>query len=170
MSAPKAHTQVRMRVVEAFSSLLGECEYAAITPTAIIKLSGVARSTFYRNYTSVNDVLVDYFVVLYDSFGSNAPPVNFEDAVYLTYVFRFYQEHATEFLNVMDADLSGIWLDTIIEYHVNQRGEMPAGSIDRYWLYYYAGAVYGVIRQWLTEGMPESPEQMGSALASRSFA
>jgi len=113
---------------------------------------------------------VDYFVVLYDSFGSNAPPVNFEDAVYLTYVFRFYQEHATEFLNVMDADLSGIWLDTIIEYHVNQRGEMPAGSIDRYWLYYYAGAVYGVIRQWLTEGMPESPEQMGSALASRSFA
>lgn len=156
-------------MLSAFETLLDERNYVQITPTDIIKTSGVARSTFYRHYSSVHDVLLDYFDDLYDTFEEQAPPVNFSDQVYLTYVFRFYGDRAIAFRNILMSNLAEQWLDTIIEYHLNQRGEMPAGSLEKYWLYYYAGAVYCSVRQWLLDGTPCSAEELGAVLATRSF-
>lgn len=169
MMSSKPHSPTRRKVIDAFERLLGERLYSQITPTQIIAASGVARSTFYRNYDSVRDVLLDYFDYLYDAFGEEAPPVNFEDEAYLTHIFRFYRSHATEFRNILLSDLSETWLDSIINYHLDQRGEMPSGSLEKYWLYYYAGAVYCSVRQWLLDGTPGTPEEMGALLASRSF-
>lgn len=39
-------------------------------------------------------------------------------------------------------------------------GDMPSGSIERYRLYYYAGALYNMTARWLEDGAEETPEQM----------
>lgn len=51
-------------------------------------------------------------------------------------------------------------LGVITENMVLSFGDMPSGSIERYRLYYYAGALYNMTARWLEDGARETPEQM----------
>ncbi len=51
----------------------------------------------------------------------------------------------------------------IVNYHEEKLGTMSKDSPKRYPLYYFAGAIYCVVSQWILSGMRESPETLADA-------
>ena len=78
----------------------------------------------------------------------------------ILYKFRFYREHADLVLAFHHAKISTTLLDVITDCEIDAYGDMPANSIAKYELYYFAGAFYNMLLCWLEGGMRETPEAM----------
>ena len=78
----------------------------------------------------------------------------------MLYKFRFYQQHAGLILAFHHAKVTASLLEIITDCEIDACGDMPANSISRYELYYYAGAFYNMMLHWLEGGTKESPEAM----------
>jgi AcrR family transcriptional regulator len=132
-----------------------------ITVSSIIKKSGVARSTFYRHFASVPDVVEGYFRFLDEKFDQEAgDKVDLRSREYLTKVFTVYKQIGDRMLICQNAGLGDRFLQAIVEYYIARIGDMPYRSTDRYELHYYAGAIFCVAREWIATGMAEAPEQV----------
>ena len=89
-----AQRKIKLRVYNAFLQLLDETGYDGITATDIIKRSGVARSTFYRHFSSVHDVLMQYGGHLDELFEvkTSGQTPDFFDREYLVKTFSYYRD------------------------------------------------------------------------------
>ena len=83
-----------------------------------------------------------------------------KNAGYGEVFFRFMKEHQRYFLLLNRVGLSGMVLNTFNATNEELAGDMPRDSIERYRLYYAAGASYNAVIQWLKGGCKESAEDM----------
>ena len=158
----QANQQVKEKLLAALVGFAGQKDWSKVTVTELVERAGVARASFYRNFTSVED-LVEYGIrqmaVLYDE---GKPPLEEDNrnVELACYKFRFYQQHADLVLAFHRAKASTSLLDIITDCYIDACGDMPASSLSRYELYYHAGAFYNVMMCWLESGMKEPPEEM----------
>ncbi len=150
------------RVYDAFLKLLEQKGYGSITVSDIINESDVARSTFYRHFSSVYDVLIQYGYYLGGRLkresGDTAP--DFFDRKYLIRLFTSFQGLCPDFTILDNAGVPTHLFELVIHYYEVELGTMSSLSPQRYSLYYYAGAFCCVVSQWMESGMNESPETM----------
>ena len=151
-----------MRLIfEAFFQALQDRPYEAVTVSDLIRRSGVARSTFYRHFSSVSDVAEGYFRHLDAMFDERTGGrVDFHSRDYLVKVFSIYREIGRRLLVYQNAGLSDLFIRAILDYHISNIGDMPTGSADRYVLYFYGGAIYCVASEWIVGGMKETREEI----------
>lgn len=156
----KRDKQVKQRLVNSMISLSKMKDWHQITITDLIKHSGVARASFYRNFESIEQ-LMDYGVAqIRSEYWKNAPSANrFLDLNLLIYTFKFYGNYADLILAFQDTHMQVNFLSTITESMMISFGDMPFSSIERYSLYYYAGALYNMTICWLKDGQKETPQQ-----------
>ena len=157
-----ANQMVKDRLLSALIDFSGQKDWSKVTITELIEKSGVARASFYRNFKSVEDI-VDYGIgKLTLQYHSQKPPIaeDFHNREVMLYKFRFYKEHAKLILAFHHAKMAATLLDLITDCVIDACGDMPASSIKKYELYYYAGAFYNVLLCWLEGGMKETPEEM----------
>lgn len=157
-----ANQQVKDRLFYALIDFSGKKDWSRVTVTELIEASGVARASFYRNFRSVEEI-IDYGIermALQYHDGMPASGNAFRSRDTMIYKFRFYQEHADLVLAFHHAKVAATLLDIITDCEIDTYGDMPAASISRYELYYFAGAFYNMMLTWLEEGMKETPEAM----------
>lgn len=157
-----ANQQVKDRMLFALIEFAGEKDWSKVKVTELVERSGVARASFYRNFGSVEQV-VDYGIQRMARLYHEGKPFAEEDFLsrdVMLYKFRFYREHADVVLAFHRAHVSVTLLDIITDCEIDAGGDMPASSIERYELYYFAGAFYNMLICWLEGGMRESPEAM----------
>lgn len=157
-----ANMQVKEKITEAFFTLLEEKNISEITITELINKAEVARSSFYRNYGSIQDVLVEEIKNISLKFTETNPvhKVDFASYSYLIHVFGFYYGMRRRFLCLIKAGFGSMVLQEITYYNMDALGDMPSASIDRYDIYYYSGALFSVLSSWLESGAKESIEEM----------
>lgn len=157
-----ARKETEQRIYKAFLELLQEKGYDGISVSDIINCSGVARSTFYRHFTSVHDVLIQYGYHLARQLksGVGSEPPSFFDRTYLIRLFRTFQGNHHDFAVMDKAKVPTELAELIVGYYEMELGTMPSSSPKRYTLYYHAGALCSVLLQWMNSGMNETPEQM----------
>ena len=157
-----ANERVKDRLFYALIEFAGQKDWSKLTVTELIEKSGVARASFYRNFKSVNE-LVDYGIQRMAQRYHEGRPHQGEalhSRQAMVYQFRFYQENAGLVLAFHRAKMAVTLLDIITDCEIEARGDMPADSISKYELYYYAGAFYNMMLCWLEAGTKESPEAM----------
>ena len=157
-----ANKQVKDRLLEALITFVGHKDWSKVTVTELIAKAGVARASFYRNFTSVEEI-IDYGISQVTEAYHQGKPFaeeDFHQRAVVLYKFRFYQAHADLVLAFHHAKASLTLLDLITDCEIAANGDMPAASMDKYALYYYAGAFYNMIICWLESGTPQSPEAM----------
>ena len=157
-----ANQLVKDRLLSALVALMQYKDWSKITVTELIKDSGVARASFYRNFKSIEE-LVEYGLhQMTHSYheGSPSPVEDFHSWELMRYKFRFYGEHAALILAFHRAKSSISLLDVVTDCVIEAHGDMPASSILKYELYYHAGAFYNMVLCWLEGGAKESPEAM----------
>lgn len=157
-----ANQMVKDRLLSALLEFAGVKDWSKVTITELIEKSGVARASFYRNFKSVEEI-IDYGIQkmgrLYHE-GLPVPDEDFHNREIMRYKFRFYKEHSQLVLAFHHAKATTSLLDLITDCVIESGGDMPASSISRYELYYYAGAFYNMMLCWLESGAKESPEAM----------
>lgn len=160
----QAHPRVKDRVLHALIALAGQTGCLQVTVTELIEKAGVARASFYRNFKRVDDV-IDYGIEqMSRRYHEGKPSVQgFHSRQVMLYTFRFYREHADLILAFHRSQGATSLLDVILDCEIEASGDMPARSIARYELYYFAGAFYSMLLHWLESGANESPEAMADA-------
>lgn len=157
-----ANQKVKDSLLAALIELAQSSKWSGISITALIQKAGVARSSFYRNFSSIEDI-VDYGIAEMNQKyrqENPSPNENFRDKDLMYFKFRFFKEHASLLLTFHHAQTPQTLLAAINDFVVDAYGDMPASSISKYELYYYSGAFYNMVIHWLEDGAKESPEDM----------
>lgn len=152
-----ANQQVKDRLLAALIDFAGRKDWSKVTVTELVEQAGVARASFYRNFSSVED-LVDYGIrQVTQRYHEGMPTTdgNPRSRERIEYQFRFYQEHASLVLGFHRAKASTSLLDLVTDCEIASHGDMSASSPERYQLYFYAGAFYNVLICWLESGMKD---------------
>lgn len=157
-----ANQQVKDKLLSALIDLMQSKDWSQVNITEVIETAGVARASFYRNFKKMEDLVAYGLLQMSQKYheGRPSPAEDFHDRELMRYKFRFYGERAAVILAFHRAKTSISLLDVITDCVIDARGDMPSSSINRYELYYYAGAFYNMVLYWLEGGAKETPEAM----------
>lgn len=153
---------VKDKLLTALISFSGEKDWSKVTVTELIKKSGVARASFYRNFKSIEEIIdygIEQMTSCYNK-GKLYLAEDFHSKELMLYKFRFYKQYASLVLAFHHANTSVTLLDVITDCEIDALGDMPVNSISKYELYYYSGAFYNMMIYWLENGIKETPEAM----------
>lgn len=148
----------------AFIELLQNRELKEIRVTDVCKLAGVNRTTFYANYSDIyqlKDVvqmrLEGEVAALYqDQQGKDSPDYDFSR------LFRHIQENQLFYKTYFKLGLDGTFQ---IPQHIQRSGARYGSSRHlAYHIEFFRNGLNAVIKRWLEQGCPESPEELSSII------
>ncbi len=158
----EANLRVKQSITNTLFALMKEKSLGDIRITEIIRGAGVARASFYRNYSSKEDVLITLIRDVLDTFREE---IVLEQGSFYTYEnvllsFQYFKTYQQYILDLYHCGFSSVLLEELNHFHESIEGSMPASSIERYQIYLYIGALFNTAIVWLLEDGKTSPEDM----------
>lgn len=157
LSGTDANKLTRECLQKALISLMKEKPFEGISVTELVRRSGVSRQSFYRNYTSKEEILSDMWKSLCRKITETVSGWKYKADTRQWYydLFVFLKEN-------------GSAIELLIQANLHIREGMPAlynlfpseAAEERYHLIAYEGALKGVIREWFQRGMREEISYM----------
>ncbi len=146
----ESNKRVKKAITDALFSLLKTKNLNGITISELIKEAGVARMSFYRNYTSKEDVLLTLVRDVLQDFRETADYdlSNVYQKKHVYRSFRYFEQYSPYFRGFHDAGFSAMLLQELNRFHEEIAGLMSSGSKEKYRLYVYMGALYNTALQW----------------------
>ena len=145
----------------ALLKLLEHTDLSEITISQLTKTAGVARVTFYRNYTDLNDILFDYLEM--SEFGlANSGAQKQYLPFFFFFFFVFCQQHCGLMACIQKHNLSNR-LSTLLEDQLNSSVYLVIsayGFENPYEVSALVGMFVKILTDWLRGGMKESIEEM----------
>ena len=154
----------------ALLQLLATKDLSAITVTQVVKRAGVSRMAFYRNFETLDDVLLGYFrpaiAARFKDVQENVPQaeklqarghffVNFADTMKLATERGF--EHIVR--QVFNENM-------VVFYQENVQWQDITPTMQRYWTQFMSAGVYAIWREWLMGGQSESLIEVHTIIAT----
>ena len=157
--------RVKRAIVNAFFTLLKKDNLEHISVSEITQTAEVSRMAYYRNFNSKMEI-IDFFFddVLDELMALLNYDISLWTEEYGKAFFQTMRKHRECILLLNEIGLSGIFLKKFSAANEDFAGDMPSNSIDRYKLYYAAGAAYNGTIEWLKSGCLESVEEMSRHL------
>lgn len=168
LSGSEANKLTRECLQKALVCLMKEKEFEKISITELVKTSGVSRQSFYRNYESKEDILVDMWKNIYQKVCEMVTNKNYQENVCQWYrdLFSLIKENGTTIKLLVQAKINrkegkGI-LPALHEMFPSENAE------EHYQLLAYEGALNAVVGEWIVRGMEEDAAYMAD-LCNRFF-
>lgn len=158
------NARVRKNAEEALFSLLQTKPFSEITATDIIRTAGIARSSYYRNFDSKEDIIASYMerqrleVANEISFCGSAD--DFFDPDKLVKSLEHFLTRKYYFLLLYDNGFGSYLQESENRFAEIYLGDMPCNSPERYKIYFMSGALFNMTMKWLRDGAKESPREM----------
>lgn len=153
-------------IVDALLRLTKTKSLSSISISELTKLAGVSRMTFYRNYSSKEDVFsscLDDILSLYQQEEPNFPDSkHYYDLVRLKHCFQYFSQYQDFLEGVFRCGLGTIFLKKLTDYIVNKWG-LPDQS-NYYELFAFAGALYNLYIGWAYGGHQKTVDEMAQIL------
>lgn len=157
-------------IFTALTLLMEQKDFSAITITDIAKKAGVSRMTYYRTYSSKEDILIQHFSMHADMLLQEIksdPKITYEKLCLR--IFEFAKENAHLIQLISKAGLFPLLMDCIIEltshlYNQIYPRERQTPALD-YALHFVTGGIISEILHWVRTGLKETPEEMAKASA-----
>lgn len=131
-----------------------------VSVTMLCKAAGYNRSTFYRNYRIVEDVLKEKIRQLMDEYHDSFRKMSLGRRQSIVFLFSFYRKNGEVFALMHKAHLDSMLMESILE-------NFPADirpSENSYDSIFITGGYLSVILHWIDTGMRESNEEMADCL------
>ena len=122
----------------------------------LIKKAGVARNSFYRNFTDKKDIIHQKLVALIEEWSKDYETRN-DPSFFSESLIRHYYKYKDFYLLLYKRGLSDMIYETI---RYASKLDESKNNIERYTKSMIAGMVFGWIDEWMRQGMPESPEEI----------
>ena len=166
----EANLRVKKNITTALLKLMHEKSFSDITISELIGEAKVARVSFYRNYTSKEDVLLTLIDDVLEQFRST---IETGEDNYYTYEnvrrsFLYFRKYDRIVLDLHRFGYGSILLEKLNRFHEEVAGTMPTHSIEKYELYIYMGALYNTAMMWIQDGCREGLDEI-SELFCKTF-
>ena len=162
MNNQEKNSYVRKQILCALLDMMREQDYNSIPVNALTKQAGVGRASFYRNFTSKEDVLRQEANRLANEWAEEwrllEPTAPNE---FLVLLLNFYKKHSEFYMLLYQAGLSEIVLDTILK-SAEITPELP--NAVAYLKSAMAYMVYGWVIEWIRRGMQESGTELAKMI------
>lgn len=154
-------TRVKKAITKTFLALLESKPFDLISVTEITKRAKVSRMAYYRNFESKLDILEYFLAQIFEAMSRElGEDIDFWTLEYGRVYYHFMKEQRDSILLLDKLGFSGLVLNAFNGTNEEIAGDMPRNSIERYRLYYAAGASYNAMIHWLKGGCKESVEEM----------
>ena len=147
---------VKECITEALLQLMKEKTLYEIAITEIVERAGVARVSFYRNFTSKENVIEQHLILLIREWGRDFEKKGNRDLFAQTLLEHFYT-NKDFYLLLYKQGLSSMIYENI---RGTCRLDLAGNNMERYIKSMFAGAIFGWLDEWMRQGMPESPEEL----------
>lgn len=145
-------------IINALFELLTVKQLADISATELIAKAGVCRSSYYRNFYILEDVIKAYGKNLFERFAG-IPQHMDEPRRHMRLVYEQYLSERDK-LSILDKrNLLYIIEDSLFDYCSVRINNLSIFK-GKYRAEFYAGASAALIRAWIHSGFKESPQEM----------
>lgn len=151
----KKEEYTKQELLRALLKLLESKTLDDISITELVATANVGRASFYRNYASKEDILLDYLNTLFKNWGKSFEQEGDPD-INASLLRHFWSEKAF-YLTIHKANLS-YYIYTGMKNAMNIKEK--TNPIEIYLSSWYAGSIYGFIDEWMRNGMKESPNDL----------
>lgn len=158
----KANDRTKARIIKSLLKLMEEKKFSDITVTDIVAKANVARASYYRNFTSKEEVIASAGSIIFEDFRKKTVEAGVSILEYesVLRMFRYFRAYRQPLLTLHDAGFTSLYSRMFDECVESIAGTMPYDDIRRYCLRFYSGSAFTVFVYWLEEGMRETPEEM----------
>lgn len=158
----QANRLARECIVTALIQLSQQKEFSSITVSELTKRAGVSRMTYYRNYSSKEEVFRTYLDEIAETFCQdiyhNKKPENYGEYKYILHCFRYFEKYKNFISCLMNIGMSNLLLEALnahlLETYYEGRPDSPPGLY--YTILAYSGALFNIYITWITDGAAES--------------
>ena len=159
----KRRRESQEKLERAFVELLQTCQVKDITVSALIKITGLNRSTFYANYLDIFDLADKTRERLEQDFSNLFADYDyFNDRSGALKMFQHIKENRLFYQTYFKLCYDDKHLVSICD---PKRAEMEQVSENlRYHIEFFRNGLNAIIKLWLAGGCKESPEEMAEVL------
>ena len=150
---------IRESITEALLILMKQKPFAQINITEIVQKAGVGRVTFYRNYSSKEDVLVFTLNEAATQWWNTFQADGRYD--YVEALFAHCMTVRNIALLLYEHRLMHLLFQNVSDMLGPKEGDSELLAYQKSCL---AGCVFGVLNEWVRNGMTDSPEKMSMLL------
>lgn len=150
---------VKQYITEALFRLMERKDLRSVSVNELVKTAGVCRSSFYRNFLSLESIVDEYYKnTFYDIFiGCPMNENNIQPAV--KHIFTEIKLRKSEFeilkrQGLLDRMSPFLYNDTLKK--INKLNVLN----NRYQPHFFAGASFALIKAWIEYGFEEAEEEM----------
>lgn len=160
MSNSESNKVTREAICTAMLELLEKQDFDRITIMSIVKRAGVSRQSFYRNYTSKEDIIIEIEDSLLHAFSESLYDKKYENNLRLWFkdFFIFIGKNKKYIAIMVKANLADVLFSKapfIIEDWMGNKTDAL-----HYFIIGNLGALKSVAIDWFEHGMKESPDEM----------
>lgn len=154
-------------IFEAFYNLLSKKHYNDITVNEICNKAGVSRMSFYRIFSSKEDLSFRGLDMVVDNIKLNIEKLDIKNVFTVTKsIFETIQKYSIVISSFEDSTIA----KSIAEY-VTEKLQMKItidyiSKTSKYLPVFYFSAVASVILKWLKDGAEETPDEMARLIVS----
>ena len=153
---------MRMYIATALIQLMETKKIEDITITELVKQANVSRMTFYKYFTSKEEVLSDY---MYEIVNEYVEDIKVRQDVgegqnikRICHCLNFFKTYSPFILTLVKANMYSLIINEV--NHYMEQYVAPTSTHSAYELYYYSGALCNVFVKWLESDMAEPPEKI----------
>lgn len=167
----KNRFSVKRAIKDALMELLSEKPYMDITVTDIVKKANVARTSFYRNYKSIENVVNSIVEERMQFFEQEIRPVMYSDdeRKWREFLFHYIYQVSRDYKRIFSKNKNNIYcmqnmsiffLKTNEKMEREQKENTASSIRDKYCAVGKMALISDIIKKWADCGMEESPEEM----------
>lgn len=152
----------RESIFQAFVKLLQEKTPDSISVTELCNLAGVSRMSYYRHYTSFDDIIIEHFSLTPIGFDPNLQPEDFDPYEHSRLSFQYFYDERELMEAIIDNEYQHVFIDFCNDYFHNQFKNVAKalGFTERYDLSALAGMYIFTIMDWVRNGYDAPVEEM----------
>ena len=173
-STLKKNTMTKECIYTALLLLMEQKPYEDISITEIANKAGVSRMSYYRLYSSKDDILEQRCHELFEECLDRMKKEGKIDHYrFATGIFEACGEHHELLESLLHARLHDLVQKNLLRYCTYLAEFYFEMDINDkwtdYWIYTVSGKISMLISRWIEKGMPESPEEMAYFLVNNKF-
>ena len=160
-------TQHTKKIISlALYELLLKKTFDEVTVSDICKKAGVSRMTFYRYYTTKDDIFIDFsderFAEFFDAVVRYQNPTLEEFILGMFYFFTTYRRQLLILIKAGKENILLKQLDSYARYLVigGKLSNIPFNVLNEQVIPFFVGGIFNILLHWIDSPNPESPEEV----------
>ena len=163
-----SNLMARECIVTAMLQLIYKKPMSSITISELTKLAGVSRVTFYRNYGSKEEVLIEELRELLARYEAEEPAERrrgiYYDRQHMKRCFQYFYDHRAFMDGLIYCGFGDIFLRLITEYIQRKWSDGSSGPEQAYRVAAFSGMLYNVYSAWVQRGCAQPPEEIAEIM------